>query len=240
METTRRHRVTPWFRADWLDATFLHFSIDPRVLEPHVPFNLDVLDARAWVSLVAFTQAGLRPAIGGRLARLLTAPVATHAFLNLRTYVRGPGGEHAICFLAEWIPNRLALVTGPMTYGLPFRLGTLDYRAGAGRVSADGRAFAFRITGTSDVDDPADFLLERYSAVTCHNGRRRRFDIEHEPWEYDAVDVAIDDASLVVSAAPWFRDARFESAHRSPGVGGVAIGRPVLIKRPSSRPSRAR
>jgi uncharacterized protein len=238
METTLRNRVTtPWFLADWRDVTFLHFSIAPDLLRPHVPFDLDLLAGRAWVSLVAFTQANLRPAIGGRIGQLLTSPVATHGFLNLRTYVRGPDGEHAICFLAEWIPNRLSLVTGPMTYGLPFRLGNPDYRKDGGIVEALGRSLSFRITGASDENEPPEFLLERYSAFTCHRGRRRRFDIDHEPWTHDAVNVVIDDASLITSAAPWFRDARFESAHRSPGVTDVAIGRPVLVRRRNCRRS---
>src|SRR5258706_16407793 len=99
----------PLFRADWRDVLFVHYSIDPAILGPHVPFELDLFDGRAWVSIVAFTQARFRPAWGGRLAEWLMRPVATHGFLNLRTYVRGggAGGGRAIYFISEWIPNRL-------------------------------------------------------------------------------------------------------------------------------------
>src|SRR3954465_14836911 len=102
----------PWFRADWRDALFVPYAIAPPPPQPHVPFDLDLHDGLAWVSLVAFTQTRLRPAIGGRLAALATAPAAPHAFLNLRTYVRAHG-HPAICFLAEWIPNPLARLLGP-------------------------------------------------------------------------------------------------------------------------------
>ena len=53
-------------------------------------------------------------------------PLARHEFLNLRTYVRH-GDVRGIYFLAEWIPNYLASLIGPRTYGLPYRLGELTY-----------------------------------------------------------------------------------------------------------------
>jgi len=31
-----------------------------------------------------------------------------------------------IFFIAEWIPNRLAVLIGPRMYGLPYRLGRLN------------------------------------------------------------------------------------------------------------------
>src|SRR5258705_1653154 len=107
---------TPWFFADWRDALFVHYAIEPGVLQRHVPFELELFEGRAWVSLVAFTQRRLRPAVGGRWTSWAMAPVATHPFLNLRTYVRGDDGVTGICFLAEWIPNRLSRMVGPLMY----------------------------------------------------------------------------------------------------------------------------
>src|ERR1700720_156490 len=62
----------PLFVADWDDVLFLHFEVHPRDLQSAVPFELDLRDGRAYLSLVAFTQRRLRPAFGGRLARSLT------------------------------------------------------------------------------------------------------------------------------------------------------------------------
>src|SRR5205814_3132746 len=106
------------------------YSIDPAILGPRVPFELDLFDGRAWASIVAFTQARFRPAWGGRLAEWLMRPVATHGFLNLRTYVRGVGasGGRAIYFISEWIPNRLTAWVEPKLYGLPLRLARVAYR----------------------------------------------------------------------------------------------------------------
>src|SRR5688572_14541278 len=114
------------FVADWVEATFIHYALDPRELDPHVPFELDTRGGVAHVSLVAFTQRRLRPSIGGRLAAALSTPLACHEFLNVRTYVR-VGGERGIYFISEWIPNRLAALIGPPLYGLPYRVGRLRY-----------------------------------------------------------------------------------------------------------------
>jgi uncharacterized protein YqjF (DUF2071 family) len=56
----------------------------------------------------------------------LFKPIATHGFLNIRTYVQH-GGESGIFFLAEWLPNRLSVALGPRLFGLPYRLGKLEY-----------------------------------------------------------------------------------------------------------------
>src|SRR3954453_12198296 len=131
----------PIFLADWREALFIHFRVDPEALGAAVPFELDLRDGTAYVSLVAFTQSRLRPSIGGKVSALLSAPLAEHAFLNLRTYVR-VNGEPAIHFLSEWIPNRLAALIGPRLYGLPYKLGVLEYQHGLDRKPMRGRVAA--------------------------------------------------------------------------------------------------
>src|SRR5258708_3228276 len=115
-------RGEPLFYADWLRAVFIHYEADPEALQREVPFELDLDDGRAYVSLVAFTMRDMRPRIGGRLAAWLLKPIATHEFLNVRTYVRH-GGETGIYFLAEWLSNPLSVWLGPLTFGLPYRFG---------------------------------------------------------------------------------------------------------------------
>lgn len=225
--------LVPWFRADWRDVLFVHYSIDPAVLRPWTPFALDLFEGRAWASLVAFTQVGMRPAVGGRIGAALMRPVATHAFLNLRTYVRAEG-RAAIQFLAEWIPNRLAMVVGPRLYGLPFRFGRLDYRNGRRDVTAEGGALRLSASEGATVHEATrgsieEFVLERYTAVTWRQRRGRRFDIEHAPWAWRRAAVRVEDDSLVRGAAAWFAGARAECAHVSEGVCDVAIGGPGRV-----------
>jgi alginate O-acetyltransferase complex protein AlgI len=224
-----RETFRPWFRADWLDVLFLHYAIDPAILQPHVPFDLDLHDGKAWVSLVAFTQADLRPARGGALTSWITAPVRTHAFLNLRTYVKAHG-HRGIYFLTEWIPNLASFLVGPSLYGLPFRL------------SPDPSKM-FHVEHLPNEhpqheEDLTHFLLERYTAFTCRRGRARMFHIAHDPWSCEPQNVCITDDSAIRQAAPWFADARLMSAHSSPGVRDVEIGPPIRVSptRPVPKP----
>ncbi len=148
-----RHGVAqtpPLFLADWAPAVFMHYEADPDVLQREVPFSLDLRDGRAYVSLVAFTMRRLRPAKLSHLGSVLLTPIATHSFLNVRTYVRFRG-EPGIYFMCEWLSNRLAVQLGPPTFGLPYRFGRLDYhndgRGGrvSGTVSAvDGGHLCYR------------------------------------------------------------------------------------------------
>src|SRR6266436_2301630 len=117
----------PLFIADWDRALMIHYEVDSVALQRVVPFKVDLWNGRAFVSLVAFTLRGMRPRLGGRVAAFLLKPIATHEFLNVRTYVR-QGGEGGIYFLAEWLSNRLSVMLGPLLFGLPYKFGKLEYK----------------------------------------------------------------------------------------------------------------
>ncbi len=211
--------------ADWMNVTFVHYEVEPAVLQPHVPFALDVREGRAYVSLVAFTQQKFRFAFGGALTAWAGALMANHRFLNVRTYVR-EGGIH---FIAEWIPNRLTLWIAPRLYGLPCRLGRFDN----GIVSDAAGSFACRVQRAEELErcPPGsldEFLLERYVAFTERRGVRRRFRVTHDPWPQQRVGVEIVDDSLLRASFPWWPAARLVGANVSPGVP-VTIGVPERL-----------
>lgn len=226
------------FKADWVRPVFIHFRVSPERLGPLVPFELDRYDDDAYVSLVAFTQARLRPTYGGRVAEWLSAPLSEHPFLNLRTYVR-VGAERGIFFIAEWIPNRLAELIGPAMYGLPYRLGNLRYEGDLksgwvrGQVRSRGTGLKYRGTFSPLVDfapaRPATldhFLLERYIAYTSRNGVHRRFDVNHAPWPMTRLNIELLDDSLLKTHAPWLNGASPCLSHVSPGTKDVSISPP--------------
>jgi uncharacterized protein len=230
------------FRADWTDVLFIHFRVNREALRTVVPAELqiDTHDGQAYISLVAFTQRRLRPVVGGRLAALLAAPLAEHPFLNLRAYVRR-GSDCGIFFLAEWIPNRLAVFVGPRTYGLPYRVGTLRHRCDLERGVFDARVTSRdgRLVASADFDPrslaPAKlgtldaFLLERYVAFTRRGAVIRRFAVEHERWPQVSVDVRSTELTLLMRSLPSGACPRLAGANVSPGVNDVVIGAPVRL-----------
>lgn len=256
-ERARRRMLRPGerprFLADWVDVLFVHFAVDPAVLQPHVPFELDLFGGEAYVSLVAFTQRRLRPRVGGRLAALASRPLAEHEFLNVRTYVRH-GRERGIYFLAEWIPNRLACRVGPPMYGLPYRLARNEYtcrtsatRRGrfTGAVTTPAGRLAWRATfrGTGRARPASSglghFLLERYTAYTRRGDTPLRFRVWHEPWLRVRARATLEDTSLLRAAFPWLAAAEPVAAHYSPGVHDVRIGPPQRVEAASPAGSAA-
>jgi len=222
------------FVADWRDALFIHFRIDPAVLEAMVPLRLDLYNGCAYVSLVAFTQHRLRPVIG--VPEFLSRPLATHAFLNLRTYVVHEG-EPGIYFLAEWIPNPLAVFLGPRLYGLPYKLAEMAYETsagwgirrvvGGGEFSCMARWNAQERASVAEAGSETEFLIERYCAFTFRKGALRRFRISHEPWRQVGADVSILSRDLLGNlplANPC-------SAQYSAGLEGVRISPPRRLFR---------
>ncbi len=237
----------PMLVNDWLEAVFIHLECDADALQPHVPYPLDLHQGRAFVSLVAFTMRRLRLARGGRLVRWATAPFDNHGFLNVRAYVKH-NDEPGIYFLAEWLPNALSVLVGPRMFGLPYRFGRLDYehdgnartfdgevaaRGGAGRLHYTARGNAADTLQPCDEPSLTSFLLERYTCFTERRGVRRRFRVWHEPWPQVPIDATLHDRSLCDLTGDWALDAHVVSAHYSPGVEDVWIGRPLCIEGPA-------
>ena len=231
-------RGEPLFYATWDRAVFIHYEIDADELQNCVPYDLDCYHGRAFISVVAFTMCGMRPRFGGRIAKLLLRPIATHDFLNVRTYVRHDG-EPAIYFMREWLSSRVAAWLGPWSFGLPYRFGRIEYEREhgdqrRGRVEADEGSFDFCATfGANDLGICApgsldEFLLERYTAFTQFRKRRRFFRIWHEPWQQVSAKIQIATDNLIHSTGRWWRDARCIGANYSPGVN-VWMGWPHAI-----------
>jgi uncharacterized protein YqjF (DUF2071 family) len=234
------NRGEPLFYANWDDVIFIHYETDPQELQCCIPYHLDLYHGRAFVSLVAFTMRGMRPRIGGRFGELLLRPIATHDFLNVRTYVRHKG-ELAIYFMCEWLSSRIAAWLGPWSFGLPYRFGRIHYQCDRdreyerrGKVEAAAGSFHFR--AAFEVNDPGtcapgsldEFLLERYTAFTQFGKFRRFFRIWHEPWRQVPAKVHIVTDNLIHSTGHGWQDARCIGANYSPGVN-VWMGWPRAI-----------
>jgi len=233
----RRQERGPHLLADWVDAVFLDFTIEPEHLQPVVPFRLDLWQGQAMVSLVAFTMRRMRPNLGGKLGEWAFAPIATHQFLNVRTYVRG-GGEPGIHFIAEWLNNRMSVLLGPPAFGLPYRLGRLEFANETtpcqGRVTDPaGRQLAYRAGAErgarprpSTPGSRDAFLRERYTAYTSWNGVRRYFRVWHPPWEGVPLRVDLLRTGLLHPLGDWTRQLSPTGAFHTNGFQDVRMGRP--------------
>ena len=245
LSAAARHRMLhspgePLFYASWARAVMIHYEVDPDALQREVPFELDLRAGRAFVSLVAFTLRRMRPRRGGRISEWLLKPIATHEFLNVRTYVR-TNHEPGIFFLVEWLSNRLSVPLGPPVFGLPYRYGRITYRHSQptegirGRVDAKGGSFCYQGSAASEVLAPCEagslteFLMERYTAFTQPGrGSRRLFRVWHEPWPQTPVNIETTATDLLATSGAWWETAEYIGANYSPGVE-VWMGRPHRV-----------
>src|SRR5947209_835614 len=100
---------------DWGDAVFFNLAVDPAVLQPQVPYPLDLYEDEAYVSIVGFDQKHFRTTFGQKLLSPLVRPLGSYLICNLRTYVRYRG-EPGVVFMREWMPNPLSPLLVNQTY----------------------------------------------------------------------------------------------------------------------------
>jgi uncharacterized protein YqjF (DUF2071 family) len=142
--------------------------------------------------------------------------------------------------MAEWLSNRLSVALGPITFGLPYRFGKVEYENADengylhGKVSAREGEFEYRAPVGKDfsVSEPgslAEFLLERYTAFTSAGRRKQFFRVWHEPWEQTFVEVKVAPDNLLAATGGWWPTGQFIFANYSPGVG-VWMGRPHFVE----------
>ncbi|MDB6117710.1 MAG: hypothetical protein JWO08_1491 [Verrucomicrobiaceae bacterium] len=241
-EQLSRELFEPLLLADWSDAVFLHYAVKPEVLQPFVPFPLDLREGMAYVSLVAFTMSRMRPRRGGKWSEALFKPIATHEFLNLRTYITHKG-DPGIYFLAEWLPNKLSVKLGPPVFGLPYRHGQTHYehdreKGFTGTVIDSDTKAALRYIAApvahaeleiAEKGSLTEFLLERYSAFTTFLGLKRRFRVWHPAWQHVTLKAAVYENSLMALTGAWAQEAQFAGAHYAPGFRDIWMGRPRLV-----------
>lgn len=234
----------PFLLADWVNVLMIHLEVDPTALQQTTPFELDLFDGRAFVTLVAFTMRRMRPRVGGRLTAWCFRPIATHPFLNVRTYVRHRD-EPGIYFLAEWVPNALSLRLGPRSFGLPYRLAKIDYghrfpcdnTEFSGKVvdAPSGKEFRYQGTVTTETHKPCQegsleaWLMERYVAFTHHRGRARYFRVWHPPWRRAAVEVEILNQDLLNGHWPFMAQAKTIGASGAPGFEDIWMSLPRRV-----------
>jgi hypothetical protein len=234
-------RGEPLLVAGWQRVLMIHFEVDPEALQRDVPYQLDLLDGRAFVSTVAFTLRGMRPPLGGRFSAWLFRPIATHDFLNVRTYVRH-NDECGIHFLAEWLSSRLAAKLGPTTFGLPYRHGRIAYaHEPCGTVhghvadAVDGGKLEYHARLDSRALQPCpagsldEWLMERYTAFNSAGWCRRFFRVSHPSWQQCMADVRLNDFSLLTRNWHCFNHAQQIGANYSPGFDTVWMGWPHRV-----------
>lgn len=180
---------------------------------------LDLYNGEAWISLVAFTIARIRP-------RFLPAfaPVSTFDEANVRTYVKH-NGMPGVYFLSLEGGKRLACAAARALSGLPYRFSNIARKEGlflsTNKTEGERLKLVYEtgpvLTEKSELDL---WLTERYAIFHPTKRGVFRYDARHPEWELRAANLR----ELQVDY-PRFRELMAgppAAAHYSPGARVLA------------------
>lgn len=182
----------------WDDLLFAHWEVDPTEVARRLPAGLepDTFEGRAHVGVVAFAMRRVRP------RGLPWVPwLSNFLELNVRLYVRGPGGRPGVHFLSLDCDRAPAVAIARARYHLPYEHATMARRGGGAawefrcrrRGQDDDATYGWRIRGEAT---PAragtldGFLAERYAFFAAgSDGRLRVGEVRHEPYRLAPVEL---------------------------------------------------
>lgn len=236
----------------WRDLVFVHWEIDPAVLEGLLPPQLEpeLCNGKAYIGLVPFRMTDIRhvllPKVPGCSATLET---------NLRTYVKRRRVARepipAVWFFSLEASSALAVLVARLGFGLPYFKASMSLER---RESADDKLW---ITATSarrwpppvpahslveaefassEALKPAElgtleyFLFERYALFSQKHGQLKYAQVQHAPYELAPGRLLRFDSNTLLEAAglPALTGKESIVVHRSADVV-VKIGK---IERP--------
>lgn len=172
----------------WKHVLFLHWRTDPGALQALVPFELDLFEGKAVVSIVPFRMEAIRfpfmPSLPG---------VSSLWELNLRTYVK-VGGRSGIYFFTLDTDSRLGCWVANRFFHLPYRLAEMEGLVAQKRYDFASRrgAMSFRIgaelLGKTKEKSALDlWATERYRLFTQAGGRSYEGEVLHRAWPLEEV-----------------------------------------------------
>lgn len=172
-------------RQTWRRLTFLHWPFAPDLIRSFIPagLELDTFDNAAWIGLVPFEIHG-------------TPGIPYFPETNLRTYVIGPDGSHAVWFFSLEAARLAAVLGARIGYHLPYywarmrvttENGTIHYRSRRHRPHDPNAVTNIVIQpgapyNSADLTERDHFLTARYRLYTTSRRGLRHAQIEHPPW----------------------------------------------------------
>ncbi len=210
----------------WRHVLFESYPVEPDTVAARLPDALavDTFDGDAWLSVVPFVNADVRPR-GLPATAGLDLPE-----LNLRTYVTC-GGEPGVYFFSLDAEGALGVVGARLFHRLPYYYARMRVDRVGDRVFFESRrrhpgarpvAYAANYGPDGDTfraprDELARFLVERYRYYTMGMDNTVRYaGIDHEPWTL--APASVDTGTSTAGASTLFGANGFETPDREPVV----------------------
>jgi uncharacterized protein len=188
----------------WKDLVFLHYEVDPKVIEKLVPFKLDLYNGKAILSIVPFKMEGIR------FPFLPPIPWVSQLWeLNIRTYVELNGVKGVYFFTLE-SDSKIAELVAQKFFYLPYRYAHIKAAVAGNNYQFQHKREGLNFKLTAKFQNPrpsTDFDLwatERYSLFTRHKNVIYRGVVSHKPWTHTDINICVvdDQFTKMVTNAP--------------------------------------
>ena len=201
---------------EWRDVAFLHWRVDPSVVDRLTPEGLepDTFDGSAWVGLVAFHMIDIGLPHTPAVPYLGTFPET-----NVRTYVKDRSGRPGVWFHSLEASRLLPVWVARAGYDLPYMWarmsiarseGTIRYASSRRWPGPNGAGGVLSIEPEREPHAPDaldDFLTSRWGLyATGRSGKLSYAPVEHPAWP------------LHRASAPHVRDSLIAAAGYPPPV----------------------
>jgi uncharacterized protein YqjF (DUF2071 family) len=222
----------------WEDLLFLHWEVDPAVIEQTLPpgLHVDTHDGRAYLGVVPFYMRGVRPRFCPPFPGLSNFPE-----LNLRTYVHDDTGRPGVWFYSLDAYQWLAVQIAKRFFSLPYVYSKMHLKKEPGPSPAESQKICFTCTraghpqqrfsfapaGRLQPSEPGSlqfFLTERYLLFSYSAKRHQLFvgQVHHAPYPLREV-------NLEAYSTDLFAFNGFERPAREPDHVVMSHGIPVMI-----------
>ena len=180
----------PAMRQTWRDLTFLHWPLEPAVVQPFIPkgLHLDLYQGAAWIGLVPFVIDDLT------LPNAPAVPwLSRFAETNVRTYVVDDNGIRGVWFFSLDAARLLAVIGARAVYALPYFWAQMSVHCD-GKTARYSSVRRFSKLGRCDIEvaigdvieQPSEleiFLTARFRLYVERSKRILRAEVEHPPWK---------------------------------------------------------
>jgi uncharacterized protein YqjF (DUF2071 family) len=214
----------------WLDATFLHWAVDPALVAPLLPPGVtpDVIDGVTYVGLIAF-----------RMHRIGWWPLPGMPYLgsfpetNVRLYSVDAAGRRGVVFRSLEASRLLPVATARLFFRLPYRWSQMSVhrhgdvywytsrRREPGAGSPPPRSLiGVRVTSALETPSAVEhFLTARWRLHFTLGGRTVHMPNAHPPWPLFRAELLACEEDLVAAAGlPGITSRPPDSVLFSPGV----------------------
>ncbi|YCM45779.1 DUF2071 domain-containing protein [Verrucomicrobiaceae bacterium 227] len=186
-----RPRTHPVMFQTWRDLLFLHWEIDPKIIQARLPSGLtvDLHDGKTYLGLVPFFMKKVRPKF------LPCIPwLSNFMELNVRAYVHDEQGRPGVWFFSLDCNQPIAVEFARKFFHLPYQHARMKSQGPLYQCQRSGKSetatYNYQATQNEEIATPGSlefFLLERYLLFSENRqGQLKCGQVHHLPYTFTA------------------------------------------------------